>query len=141
MTQRRWIPGHWQTGAGNGYGMRLADGAATGNLSEAASLLRELYLTRNPEAVPDGLMELNGDSLVEFLRKELERAKEQHGAVGEQMLNGAGAVRKNPGLMTDAETEFLAGNTLADRKRVSIAKDIAKRRGLRLADVLPNVPK
>gem|GEM_PF-5792659 len=132
---RRYTPGRWKTLDDP----LLTVASAAPSIDEVIQLLQRWLVTNNPEGVPAGLMELSPTSLVGWLKQQIETARSENGDLGERNLNSVGITPvKN---VTDAEVELMHSSTLADRRRLDVAKSVAKRRGVSLADALIAVPK
>jgi len=135
IMNRRYTPGRWKTLDDP----LLTVASAAPSIDEVIQLLQRWLVTNNPEGVPAGLMELSPTSLVGWLKQQIETARSENGDLGERNLNSVGITPvKN---VTDAEVELMHSSTLADRRRLDVAKSVAKRRGVSLADALIAVPK
>lgn len=98
--------------------------SATPSIDELVPLIQELILLEHPDDPPAGLMELSGSNVITWLTDRISELKATTDDTGS----------------SDAATEFRAMADGIPQQRLQIAKSVAARRGIKLADALKHVP-
>lgn len=136
--QRRYLPGKWVTLSETLPTLSVA--SAVPSLSEFVRLFQELQLLEHKDSPPEGLMDLDGSNITQWMTDRIAHLKATIGDIDEHHLNGLGIVKKPRESVSDAAQEFQALADGIPQQRLQIAKSVAARRGIRLSDVLKFVP-